>query len=326
MTRGPARRGLGRTGNGGWVRVAFILKLAILLALPAVAPRAEALRLAVLYPDSAGPYRAIFDSIIEGAEEELGNDAERVQLAEGIEPATVTSDLEGRRVNGVIALGPEGYRIAQAGSIPPSVATVSGAYFIPPNSVPGISLAVDPQRLFEQLQRLAPRVKRVHVVYDPKYNDWLVELARQAANRFGLEFNAYPENSLRNAVARYRRLIDQPLGEEDAVWLPVDATTVYDKVVLPLVLQAAWDERFTVISSKPSHAQKGALFSLFPDHEALGRRLVRMVQRLREGDAGVAMEPLGDVKLAVNVRTAKHLGLRFSSAQRREFALVFPNR
>ena len=315
-----------RRERGGWIRAAFLLKLLLLLALLPAAPRAEALRLAVLYPDAAGPYRAIFDAIIEGAEEELDGEAERIPLAKGAEPGELGGELADKRVNGVIALGPEGYRIAQAGSIPPSVATISGAYFIPPNSVPGVSLAVDPQPLFEQLKKLSPRTERVHVVYDPKYNDWLVELAQQAANRFGLEFHAYPESSLRDAVSRYRRLIERDLGEQDAVWLPVDATTVYDKVVLPLVLQAAWDQRFTVFSSKPNHAQKGALFSLFPDHGALGKRLVKMVKRLRDGDDEVVMEPLGDVKLAVNVRTAKHLGLRFSSSQQREFALVFPSR
>ena len=309
----------------GWVRAAFLLKLLILLALPTLAPRAETPRLAVLYPDASGPYGAIFEAIIDGAEEELGTRAERIVLADETDPGELSGDLAGKRINGVIALGPEGYRVAQAGTIPPSVTTVSGAFFIPPNSVPGVSLAVDPQALFEQLKRLAPEVRHIHVVYDPKYNGWLVELARQAANRFGFQFDAYPETSLRDAVARYRRLIDAPLGEQDAVWLPVDATTVYDKVVLPLVLQAAWDQRFTVFSSKPSHAKKGALFSLFPDHSELGKSLARMVRRLQDGD-DVSMEPISDVKLAVNVRTANHLGLRFSNALRREFALTFPNR
>ena len=311
--------------SAGWVRAALALKLLLLLALPPAVTHAESLRLAVLYPEASGPYGAIFEAIIEGAEEELSTHAERIVLADETDPGELSGDLAGKRINGVIALGPEGYRMAQAGTIPPSVSTVSGAFFIPPNSVPGVSLAVDPQSLFEQLKRLAPEVRRIHVVYDPKYNGWLVERAEQAANRFGFHITAHPETSLRDAVARYRRLIDEPLGEQDAIWLPVDATTVYDKVVLPLVLQAAWDQRFTVFSSKPSHAKKGALFSLFPDHAAMGRSLARMVRRIQEGDS-VAMEPISDVKLAVNVRTANHLGLRFSNTLRREFALTFPNR
>ncbi|WP_459868253.1 ABC transporter substrate-binding protein [Endothiovibrio diazotrophicus] len=291
-----------------------------------MAPRAETLRLAVLYPDSAGPYREIFDTIIKGAEEEAGGHAERIPITDESDPQELSGTLTAKGINGVIALGPEGYHIAQAGTLPPGIATVSGAFFIPPNSVPGVSLAVDPEPLFRELKRLAPEVRRVHVVYDPKYNDWLIALARQAANRFGLRFDAYPVESLRDAVSRYRALIDQPLDEQDAVWLPVDATTVYDKVVLPLVLQAAWNQRFTVFSSKPSHAQKGALFSLFPDHDALGKRLAQMVKRLRRTNGGVTMEPLSDVKLAVNIRTANHLGLHFSNSLRHEFALVFPTR
>jgi putative ABC transport system substrate-binding protein len=35
--------------------------------------------------------------------------------------------------------------------------------------------------------------------------------------------------------------------------------------------------------------------------------------------------PLSDLRVAVNLRTAAHLGLRFTPRQQREFDLVFPS-
>ena len=284
-------------------------------------------RIALLHPKGTGPYAAIFDSIAAGVAQVFVTEVQRIAVPSDADIEAVAAELRPERFDGVIALGPEGYRVVSEADGDTRPATVGGAYFLPAGGLPGISLAAAPETLFSTLRALSPGVQRVHVVYDPEQNQWLMELAERAARRNGVELHAHPEKDLRGAVKRYRALIEETLGPSDALWLPVDATTVYDKVVLPLILQAAWDLYFTVFSSKPSHAKHGALFSLLPDHEAMGRRLAEMLRaRLEDSKRELRLEPLRDLQVAVNVRTAAHLGIHFSSAELATFALTFPSR
>jgi putative tryptophan/tyrosine transport system substrate-binding protein len=92
---------------------------------------------------------------------------------------------------------------------------------------------------------------------------------------------------------------------------------------LPLILKEAWDKNLTVFSSSPNHVKRGALFSLYPDNVAMGRRLAAMARN----DAGAPKEaivPLRDLQTAVNLRTADHLGLDLSRRDRSQYSLTYP--
>ena len=58
------------------------------------------------------------------------------------------------------------------------------------------------------------------------------------------------------------------------------------------------------------HAQAGALFAAYPDSRALGRRLGEMALKLAEHPGKpLSITPLRELKFALNVRVARHLGL-----------------
>jgi putative ABC transport system substrate-binding protein len=166
-------------------------------------------------------------------------------------------------------------------------------------------------------------VERVHVVYSES-SAWLINAAETAARSRGLQLAAYPAADLREAVHHYRSLLQNNANRSQAIWLPLDNITANEEIVLPMLLQAAWDKGLVLFSSKPSHAQRGALFSMFPDHLAMGRTLAEMAsQPSRSMAAGIV--PLAQLQLAVNLRTAAHLGLRFAPRQQETFDLVFPS-
>ena len=79
-----------------------------------------------------------------------------------------------------------------------------------------------------------------------------------------------------------------------------------------------------VFSSKPSHAKRGALFSTYPDNFALGKHLFTMVQELEKQPEQKNFAALKSTLLAVNLRTAAHLGLKYSYEQQQQFKLTFP--
>ena len=130
---------------------------------------------------------------------------------------------------------------------------------------------------------------------------------------------------LKTAVRLYQEVMTRADVERDALWLPQDVTTVDETTILPLVLRESWDRRLPVFSSSFSHVRRGVLFSLFPDNLGLGRNLAGTALGLagpsESGNRSVV--PLRDVQMAVNLRTARHLGLNFTTRQQQGFDLVF---
>jgi len=227
----------------------------------------------------------------------------------------------------VIALGRQGMKTATALNDGPTV--VGGVLTVPDSDAqrqPVITLSPDPALLFARIKALVPTTKRISVVYDPGFNDWLIKLARDAATAQGLELVAYPAQDLRSAVKAYQKFFATADGRSDALWMPQDPTTAEENTILPLVLQESWNQSIAVFSSNFSHVRRGVLFSLYPDNQGLGKRLAGLAEGILN-DAKDAAKPglmsLRDVQSAVNVRTAKHLGI--STMSLKNFNLAFPD-
>ncbi|WP_302504350.1 ABC transporter substrate binding protein [Geoalkalibacter halelectricus] len=278
-------------------------------------------RVAVLYPQVQEPFLSVFQSILRGVESDASLTARPFALPENPDLVALDAWLESEGIDRVIALGRQGVAAAQALNGSPKI--VFGALSAPPQGISGISLSPGPVVMFQHLADLAPRVRNVHLVYSSA-NAWLVPLAESAAKAQGLRLATYQVADLREALHEYRHLLQSLRGPTHAIWLPLDNITADDELVLPLVLQGALEKGLVVFSSKPAHAQRGALFSVYPEHFVLGQSLARMVASATQQEPVIA--PLADVQLAVNLRTAFHLGLRFTPRQQERFDLVFPTR
>jgi putative ABC transport system substrate-binding protein len=291
-----------------------------------VALTSESGSIAVLYPDLEEPYRSIFTKIIEGIEAQVGTPVASYAVGGARSAQDIMAQLKRQDIKVVIALGRQGMKAAS--TLDHEVGVVAGGVVSPPTgdgrSFPVVSLAPDPKMLFERLKHFMPDVRRVTVVYDPKQNAWLMRLARDAARIHGLELQAIEAGDLKNAVRVYQEVLASADPKRDALWLPQDSTTVEDSSVLPLILESAWNRNLAVFSSNVSHVKRGALFSLYPNNVALGRQLASSAMSLPSGNAALVV-PMKDALLAVNTRTASHLGLQLSSRQQ-AFDLVFPAR
>lgn len=283
--------------------------------------------IAVVYPEIGEPYRSVFGKIIEGIEAQTRSQVVSYPVNAGTDAVTLRSNLKAKNVRVVIALGRQGLRTADALNREFGV-VVGGVMAVPEDEARHravISLSPDPALLFARLKSLAPQVRRLHVIYDPQQNNWLLRLARDAAREQGLELVAQEAADLKTAVRLYQEVLVRADVERDALWLPQDATTVDEATILPLVLRESWDRRLLVFSSSFSHVKRGVLFSLFPDNLGLGRNLagtaLGLIGATESSNRGVV--PLKDVQMAVNLRTARHLGLNFSSRQQQSFDLVF---
>ncbi len=283
--------------------------------------------LAVLYPDLGEPYRSIFAKIIEGIEEAASVTVHSYPVGPNAESADLNAQLKRDSAKVVIALGRQGFKAVSA--IDRDIPVVVGGVLSLPETdnrnLSGVSLTPDPALLFSRLKSLLPTVKRVIVVYNPQQNDWLIRLAREAAKAQGLELVAYEARDLASAARLYENAFAASEGRRDAVWLPQDGTTVDETTILPLVLKESWNRNVPVFSSSFLHVKKGALFALYPNNVELGRTLANSAVAAMGGDLRRrGMVPLREVQIAVNLRTASHIGLNIGYQQQRSFDFIFP--
>lgn len=285
--------------------------------------------LAVIYPDIGEPYRSVFGAIIEGVEDRARGKVSSIAIPMGGNPPAMSNELRRRDVKAVIALGRSGLKAAA--NLDKQITVVAGGVLsVPESEAQGMlvqSLAPEPALLFAKLKAFAPFVKRVVVVHDPRQNDWLIRLAREAAKVQSLELLALEADDIKSAVRHYQEQLASLHPKRDALWLPQDATTVEESTVLPLVLRESWELNLIVFSSNVVHVRRGVLFSLYPDNIEIGRFLAgaALAPLQPGGQATRGIQALKHVLTAVNTRTAGHLGLDLRASQQR-IHLVYPER
>lgn len=290
--------------------------------------------IAIFYPEAKEPYHSIYQEIIAGSikaakQNKRPTNYEKFIIAKQFNTKEIVQTLKQNNIYKVIVLGHSGWKLAKAlakytyDDSTKVFQVVSGALPIRPNGVSGISLITDPAYLFGYLNQVAPNVKQVHVAYSKK-SAWLIELAKKAALEKGLLLNLKYVTNTAEAISFYQNIFDSEVSSKDAIWLPLDNISSHDKITLPLILEKAWTKEVVVFSSKPSHAKRGVLFSTYPDNFALGKHLFTMVQELEQQPKQKSFAALKSTRLAVNLRTAAHLGLKYSSEQQQQFKLTFP--
>lgn len=285
----------------------------------------------IVYPDIGEPYRSALATIVRGIDERLRVRTTHVALpGDGATASALIDELRHRRPRAVIALGRSGLKVA-AGWDRQVPVVVGGVLSVPEAEAQGLmvqSLAPDPALLLARLKAFVPQARRVVVVYDPRQNEWLMRLARDAARAQGLELWALEAEDLKAAWRRYHEVLGAINPRRDVLWLPQDSSTVDEATVLPWLLREAWDQGVVVFSSNLTHVRRGALFALYPDHLELGRYLGSTALAMWGGGGTVPASPRGlhalrQVLTAVNTRTAEHLGLDVRASGQR-IHLVLP--
>ena len=297
-----------------WIHSRILLTLSIVN----LCFTASAEPLTVIYPDVKPPYDKIFQQITQGIDEEAQDGIIHLKLSGKFDPVEIAKKITTQKV---IALGKRGLLVAR--QIYQDKSVVVGALPIKPNGISGVSLMADPEELFDSLHDLAPEITTVTVLYTSA-SAWIIPIAQQKADARGLTLNSIKVDNIRDAVKAYDQIFTDVDLTKTAIWLPLDPITANDKIIVPVILEKAWSNKMVVFSSKPNHAKRGALFSAMPNNKLLGKQLVHLVDKISKPSHPSVVKPLDTVKLAVNLRTAAHLGYDYGSSKRSGFALTFP--
>ena len=282
--------------------------------------------IAVIYPDVGEPYRSVFAQIVGGIEEKARGRVYSFLVGTTPNAPELRDAMRRQNAGVVIALGRQG--IMAAAALGGGIGVVAGGILTATESevrdMQVNILTPAPSLLFSRLKEMMPAARRVFVVYDPRQNAWLIRLAKEAARARGMELEAYEAQDLRSAMRAYQEIFAAADHRRDALWLPQDSTTVEESVVLPLVLQESWARSLAVFSSSYGHVKRGTLFSMYPDNTELGRSLAVSALEMLAGGGDAGMTALREAQIAINLRTAKHLGVDADRMQ--DVDMTFPAR
>ena len=283
---------------------------------------------AIFYPQSIEPFKSILAKIIEGIEQSNKAPIKSYVIDKNVaSTSSLNEQLKRTDTKVVIALGRDAIKVAS--SLERDVSVIVGGILTPPEIdqqiIYGMTLNPDPGLLLTRMKSLLPEVRRVFVVYNPQFNEALIKNAREAGKAQGIEIVPFEARDIATAARSYTHIFANSDKKRDALWIPNDATTSEEATIFPLILKESWNTSLPFFSSAFIHAKRGALFALYPNTLELGRNLGNSALGALAGDVRrKGVQPLREVNIAVNLRTAEHLGLRIDAQQQRAFDLVFP--
>lgn len=316
--------------------IALIMQTSLLARLPAVllcvglclislVTQARAPQALVFSPTLEDPYfQSIFNEILSGIQEASQGNASIVTI-DSQERSSADNWINQNNPDFLISLGAQSWQfVAQSSK---SLPVIAGAMLSPPTAhsrqpALTVSLTPSPKQLLINLKELTPHIHTIHVVFHPE-DQALIDIATSTAQKMGYHIKALPVDNLKESAKAHRQVMARLNPSNEVLWLLQNRKAVDNHLILPMVMKTAWLRKFAVVSNNFGHVKYGALFTLYPDNYRLGQHLWNVGATLNTSK-DPSFELLQQTHLAVNIRTAHHLGLRFSSQQKRQFDLIFP--
>jgi putative ABC transport system substrate-binding protein len=187
--------------------------------------------------------------------------------------------------------------------------------FHPGGNVTGISNLsgeLAPKRL-SLLKELVPRAKRVAVLQNPvdPVNVPQMRDMERAAPVLGIEVRFFPVKTTTGLPEAFKQMI--AWQADAALWLAGQSVAFQ-----PGTIELAAKHRLPVMVHQRANVESGGLISYFPDHAELVRRTAVYVDKILKGakPGDLPIEQPTKFELAINLKTAKALGLAVSPALR----------
>lgn len=186
-----------------------------------------------------------------------------------------------------------------------------------PASAGGVRMFVPAANELKAMRRLAPKVKRVGVVFDPAQSKVLVDEYTQAATALGLELSSYAVGSRQEVVGAVRSL----LPKVDALLLVPD-TTVLGADSFKFIVQSALEAKVPVLGFSEATVRSGAVLGLEASWSEAGQRLGELARKAAANDGPQPLESV-EGSLFINARIAAQLELDVGEDLKASAAKVF---
>jgi len=241
-----------------WQLCAHFLAIAILVFFSTGAT-AET-RVAVVMSRPIPPYKAALD----GFKKELDCSTSIFNLQKKTSDDEVANAIKGEKPQLILAIGSKALKLSKKHlkDIPVIFTMVLVPGKVPPNMT-GVSMMLPAKAHLEALKLVAPKVKSVGIVYNPKRSEARVMEFKKAAKPLGMNVVAITAKSKKDAFSSIKLLG----GRVDSLWMIMDQDVVAN---FNLLLSVAVKEKIPLATFSYKYVEMGALLALAPQFEALG--------------------------------------------------------
>ena len=277
----------------------------------------------VLYPDAPPPYRLAFEQMIAGIERLAGRPVRTRALSDPDDPAAVARWIDTHRDNGALLVLLGHRAVAMSAMLATGLPVLVGGITSMPDQVkaPGVSLTIDPALFLATVHDLLPATKTVVVVYNAHYQG-LVPRLEHAALAQGLTIQSLAVADAASAVEQLSRTFATIDPHTTALWFTQDTLSLNSELIFPFVLEETWARGIPAFSETVAHTKRGLLFSLYPDYHGIGMELGERIGKATGAPPEFTLTRAA--RLAVNLRTARHLGLSPRAEVMEKAAVLFP--
>lgn len=184
----------------------------------------------------------------------------------------------------------------------------------------GILMRVPPDAQLASIQTVAPRARRIGLLYDPNQTGVLVAESEQAARKLGLKLITVPVESSSDVPGALRRM----LTTVDLFWLLQDQTVVTEDS-MEFIIQATLEAKVPIFGFSPTLVQQGALGALVINAKDIGRQAGDLATAILKGGSPSRYPPQDPARpqLALNLNSAEYFGLAPSKEVLRLATLLY---
>lgn len=176
------------------------------------------------------------------------------------------------------------------------------------NDISGVTLDIAPAQQFRIIRQAMPASKRIGVLYDPQYNQKMIEEAKKAAAAAGFSLVAQPVSSIRDIPLALQKLENNM----DVLWSIYDQTAYTSETTRYILLQSL-RKKIPVIGLSPHFAKAGALLAIYGDYPDMGQQIALQAIAISKGAERVPqMSRPRKVRIAINEKVGRLFDINFS--------------
>lgn len=252
-----------------------------------------------------------YTAVVAGFSAEARVNVEEVTLPDGAEAAAkAVKQAAANKPNMVLAIGPASANAAKRSFSDVPVVFCMVPYFeryaLEGSNLTGISLNNELATDLSTLKAVAPKIKRVGILNDPRYSRKRVKDASDAAAPLGLSIVSLEVDR----ASKVDRVLESADRKVDALLMIADKTVGNAAVVKKLIAFSV-ESGVPMLGLSPSQVKEGALVALSPSYIGIGQQAGRLTNRIlfEKVDPGaLAVAPPEALELSVNLSTAKKAG------------------
>jgi putative ABC transport system substrate-binding protein len=173
----------------------------------------------------------------------------------------------------------------------------------------GTLLEVPVDRQLKVMRMFLPALHQLGTLYDPAKTSSRVKEAVEKAAAFDYHLKGLPVESDKDVPQQLRAL----LVDVEALWLIPDSKVLTNESI-GFILESALARQIPVIGFSPEFTRLGALLSMSVNFGDVGRETGLLAKRILDGERILPLNPVPNerLKITVNLKTAKFLGITFS--------------